>query len=173
MKLETVVGGLAVIFLATTFCTRRPAAPPTAKLSDQEASAVAAAEMFIRENGYTDQAADPAKVQWGIMDDVSRDVGVPAAEVLRWRRKSVVAQAYGLSRHRGRGRPGWTVYFEHDPEFLSRLREAPPKPSEATGRAVEVSPDLTELEMPHLDIFLKTAELVLRPPAVAPGARQR
>jgi len=126
-------------------------------LSAQELRAVAAAEAFIRLNGYTDQPPDLSFVKWDLAE-----AGLAPQEALRMRRNTVLGKAFGLSRNRGSGRAGWTVYFEYHPDFLKSLPRVSDEPRKATGRAVEVSPDLAELEIPHMDIFLSTAEMVFR-----------
>jgi hypothetical protein len=164
------VSGVALLACAVASCRRTPEPPPKPALSAQEVRAVAAAEAFIRQNGYTNQPADPAAVKWDIMEGAIPSAGVPPKVLLQWRRNTVVGQAYGFSRHRSRDRAGWTVYFEHNPAFLKRLPKASTESREVTGRSVEVSPDLTELDMPHMDIILKTAEVVFRrPPQEAEG----
>ena len=165
MKAGAVAVGLLIT--ATLLSCRQTPVPtsPKASLSPPAKRAVAAAETFVRQNGFVDQPADPKAIQWDITEGATPSV-TPEV-ILEHRRHTIVGEAYGLSRGRGTASSGWTVYFEYDPEFLNTLPRGVFEDLGEKGRAVEVSDDFRELRMPNLDIFLRTAEVVLRPPSRA------
>jgi len=172
-SLRTLLILLAVGPMVGLSCHRASAPPSKPVLSPQEARAVAAAETFVRQNGYVDQPADPKVVEWDIMERLSADSGKTQEAILERRRNTILGNAYGLMKGRRENESGWTVIFEHNPEFLKQLPkieypETLPKDvaeslDEETGRAVEVSEDFAEFHMTHQDIYLKAAEIVLRP----------
>jgi hypothetical protein len=159
-----------VVVLAVVSCqgTKPFAEPP---LSAQAIRAVAAAEAFMRQHGYTDQPGDPAAIEREEEYRSLRESGVPITpeRVLRSRRNSVVAKAYGLCRDRGAGRPGWTIYFEHHAGLVKKMHASLLELAEPGGTALGVSPDLTEMALFHMDVRLDTADVVLRPPTKRPS----
>lgn len=148
----------AVLGIVSVGCGARQSQqeePPL--LSQAEARAVAVAERFIRENGYTDQAPEVAKVKWDISEVVTvREVGIPRNTVLSWRKGSIKPSAYGFTNEGYNGVPGWTVYF-----LPARGERLQPHDTRPTGRAVAMSPAFSEVFMPHMDAFLDCAEKVL------------
>jgi hypothetical protein len=165
---------VVLVVFAAASCRR--AAEPASKpdLSAEDLRAIAAAEEFLRKHGYTDQAHDPVA-----LERESRGRGEPVEFILRLRRNRTLGKAYGLSRNVG-GHRGWTVYFAYNGAYLRELamsmrlfRQWEELPWSEAGMAVEVSPDLTKLVVPHLDICLGTAEVVLRPSTSAPEPRPR
>jgi hypothetical protein len=161
--MKLILAGVALLAMGLASCRRGPD-PGTPPLSADDLRAIAAAEEFLRQNGYTDEPHDPAT-----LERLSRDHGQPVELVLRMRRNRTLGKAYGLSRRVGE-RPGWTVYFEYNPVFLRELaarfklfRQSEEVRWPGGGMSVEVSPDLREFVVPHLDICLNAAEVVLHP----------
>jgi hypothetical protein len=150
--------GAAVLTIVCVACGARQSQQKEAPLlSPAEARAVAVAERFVRENGYTEQAPEANRVSWDVMDLVAlRDAGVPADTVLSWRRHTIKPRAYGVTNEGYNNTPGWTVYF-----LPARGIQGAPLESRPTGRAVAMSTAFSDVFMPHLNALLDCAEKVL------------
>lgn len=103
--------------------------------------AVAFAEQFIVQNGYTDLPPDKTKlahetIEWET--DVDR--------MLKQRHNTLEHHAYGILRGRKGGEPGWTVVFCYKGHCGS------------TGRAVTMDLDGSEPRVEHVDFFLRHAK---------------
>jgi hypothetical protein len=105
--------------------------------------AVAIAEKFIAENGYTKiPVADKSKIAFESLEGES-DVDA----ILKSRYNTLQEKAYGIRRDRKADNKGWTVIFRYTD-----------KKQQKNGRAVTMNLDGTNLRVEHQDIFLKAAE---------------
>jgi hypothetical protein len=103
--------------------------------------AVALAEQFIAQNGYTDLPPDKTKLAHETIEwepDVDR--------MLQRRHATLERHAYGILRGRKGGERGWTVVFCYKEHCGS------------TGRAVTMNLDGSEPRVEHVDFFLRYAK---------------
>jgi hypothetical protein len=153
------MSSMAIVLLAAPSCqdTSRPI------LTTLDLRAIAVAEAFVREHGYTDRPADAAAME---QDDEwlsLREMGVPLARVLEVRHNNVVSQAYGLSRNRFGDKPGWTVYFQLHPDHVKKLNAISSERYDSSALALGLNPDFGKPGIFHMDISLASAEIRLRP----------
>jgi len=133
----------------------RPTTPPQATLlpravtfvaaTPEEARAIAAAERFVAENGYT---AAPANLHRMVPELLQN--GLPKPIIEQMRRATLYPKAYGISPEQGLHGPGWTVFFE-----FTR--------GSGTLAGVEMSPDLQRVWMSHYEMRGDAPARVLRP----------
>jgi len=105
-----------------------------------QAEAVAFAEQFIAQNGYSDLPPDKTKLSCETIEwegNVDR--------MLQERHDTLERHAYGVRRGRKGGDPGWTVVFRYKGH------------AGATGRAVTMNLDGSEPRVEHIDFFLRYA----------------
>ena|SRR5258708_2060431 len=103
--------------------------------------AVALAEQFIAQNGYTDLPPDKTKLSYETIE-WERDVD----RMLHQRHDTLERHAYGILRGRKGSEPGWTVVFCYKAHCG------------ATGRAVTMNLDGSEPRVEHVDFFLRHAK---------------
>jgi hypothetical protein len=103
--------------------------------------AVALAEQFIAQNGYTDLPPDKTKLSYETIE-WERDLD----RMLNRRHDTLERRAYGILRGRKGGEPGWTVVFCYKAHCG------------ATGRAVTMNLDGSEPRVEHVDFFLRRAK---------------
>jgi hypothetical protein len=118
-------------FLALTVCSAAAAQPPLS-----EADAVAVAEQFVADNGYTDLPADLSKMKLELLDQLrKRSLAKIAAE----RHGQLERNAWGVLRGRANA-PGWTVAFRYRStgRFLTLSAEIE---NSDLGRAVTMDSD--------------------------------
>ena len=112
--------------------------PQKRRLTQSEA--VALAERFIAENGYTDLPPDKTKLSYETIEWESN-----VDLMLKQRHNTLERRAYGVRRG-GKGESGWTVAF--------RYKRHPG----ATGRAVTMNLDGTKARVEHQDFILRYAK---------------
>jgi hypothetical protein len=110
-----------------------------------ESEAVALAEQFIAQNGYTDLPPDKNKlfyetIEWESNIDL----------MLQERHDTLERRAYGVHEGRKGGEPGWTVVFRYKRPRGPRAR--------STGRAVTMNLDGSKPRVEHVDFFLRYAK---------------
>jgi hypothetical protein len=98
-------------------CSKPAAAPPHGPPLTQ-AQAVALAERFVVENGYTAQAAKGGRLDSESLDTI---LGLARSEQLQLRSGSLVGKAIGAKPLNHRQEPGWSIAFDYagqpgDPE---------------------------------------------------------
>jgi hypothetical protein len=108
-----------------------------------EAQAVELAEKFIAQNGYTDLPPEKDKIVYESFEWV-----VKVDEMLKRRHNTLKREAYGLSRGRKNGAPGWTVVFRASGDD-GRGKQ---------GRAVTMNPDGRKMRVEHLSFILSRVE---------------
>lgn len=108
-----------------------------------EAQAVALAEKFVAQNGYTDLPPDKDKVMY---ESIERAPNVE--RMLRWRHNTLERKAYGVGRGRKGGAPGWTVVF----------RAAGDDGRGDRGRAVTMNLDGSKMRVEHVSFILSRVE---------------
>lgn len=134
LKLRTVVVFLALVSAPLSDAQMK-------KLS--EAQAVALAEKFIAQNGYTDLPPEKDKIV-----NESLELVPKVDEMLRRRHNSLKREAYGVSRGRKNGAPGWTVVFQvAGDDGKGRL-----------GRAVTMNSDGRKMRVEHVPFILRRVD---------------
>jgi hypothetical protein len=130
--------------LALAACeTEQPPVYP--EPTPEEARAIAVAERFIVEQGYTTAIPHPDAIVPGLLQG-----HLPVSVIWEMRHDTIRPQAYGIAVERQRSFVGWTVFFEYT--------------TSAEGLAgVEVTPDYREAFMSHYEMRLDAPEKVLRP----------
>jgi len=106
-----------------------------------QSQAVALAEQFIAQNGYTDLPPDKTKLAYETIE-WERD----ADRMLQQRHDTLERHAYGVLRGRKGGEPGWTVVFCYKAHCGS------------AGRAVTMNLDGSEPRVEHVDFRLGHAK---------------
>jgi len=120
---------------------------------------VVLAEAFVRDNCYTHLPCDVSRLQPEFMEPRGRP-----ELVLRLRRNSLKAAAYGLSRGtRGGVDPAWTVFFEPTEEYPRSVGRTDGS-ARPHLRGLYVSPSFQVLHMEHLDLRRDAAEKLIPPP---------
>ncbi len=155
-------------------CGERASQDPGPSLSAEQCQAIALAERFVVENGYTDAppSKDPSKIQREVTDQF----GTTEA-ILQMRRGTLLRHAVGLMRETtpNDGR-AWAVVFRPD---WTRVRDLIPEDVLAAhrsdGRAIYVSlPSEVfiihmAVDMTKVDILLPSPEQTQRECAATPG----
>jgi hypothetical protein len=126
-----------------------------------ESEAVARAEQFVIENGYTELPADLAKVELEITDHPRK---VPIAKIAARRRGELEKDAWGVARGRRGGSPGWTVAFRYGSRMRGRSMLDPSDTilSADNGRGVTMDPDGENIVIEHVDIRLSAVKRIHR-----------
>ncbi len=154
MKLFSAAALLIIIFFVGS-CSR-PTESNTTKVAGTktqetktaemgESQAVQLAETFIALNGYTDLPPDREHLAYETIEWESN-----VDETLRMRHDTLERKAYGLSRGRKDGSPGWTVVFQY--RHLSHRQKS------ENGRAVTMNSDGGEMRVEHVDYILGKVE---------------
>ena len=110
-----------------------------------QAEAVALAEQFIAQNGYTDLPPDKTKLSYENIEwesDVDR--------LLKQRHNTLERRAYGFLQSRKSNKSGWTIVF--------RYKNPSGRQARATGRAVTMNLDGSSPLVEHEDFFLRYAK---------------
>ena len=123
------------------------AQPPEAQRALTREEAVAVAERFVRDNGYTDAPKEELKVD---LDFESIEFAADREELLRQRKNSLQPKAIGAKQTSS----GWGVAFDHF------------KPQSDTCRVVTMRLDGSEIRVQHQD-GLREFWLGLGEPATA------
>jgi len=110
-----------------------------------QSEAVALAEQFIAQNGYTDLPPDKTKLSYETIEWESN-----VDRMLKGRHDTLQRRAYGVVRGRKGGDLGWTIVF--------RYRGSSGRGARATGRAVTMNLDGSGLRVEHVDFFLRYAK---------------
>ena len=113
---------------------------PSQKRRLTQSEAVALAEQFIAQNGYTDLPPDKTKLSYETIEWESN-----VSRMLQERHNTLERHAYGVRRGR-KGGPGWTVAFRYKGH------------AGATGRAVTMNLDGSEPRVEHVDFILRYAK---------------
>ena len=109
-----------------------------------QAEAVALAEQFIEQNGYTDLPPDKTKLSYETIEWESN-----VDKMLEQRHDTLERNAYGFRSGRRGREPGWTVVF--------RFKHPGDPQMESTGRAVTMNLDGSKPRVEHVDFILKYA----------------
>ena len=112
-----------------------------------QSEAVALAEQFIVQNGYTDLPPDKTKLSYETIEWESN-----VDRMLKERHGTLESRAYGIVRGRKGGSAGWTVVFRYTHPIDRRAR--------STGRAVTMNLDGSEPRLEHVDFFLRYAQKI-------------
>ena len=131
---RTIVAAASLLLLVSVV-----AHPQKRRLTQSEA--VALAEQFIAQNGYTDLPPDKTKLSYETIELESN-----VDRMLQQRHGTLERRAYGIVRGRKGGDPGWTVVFRYKGH------------TDATGRAVTMNLDGTEPRVEHVDFKLRYAK---------------
>jgi hypothetical protein len=124
-------------------------------LSRQQCNAIAAAEEFIADNGYTESPPSTDAAKWRPELQEER---LPLAAVVASRRGQLLQGATGLFPGRAGEGEGWTILFKYRQQPGNRK----PGSSGEYGRGVYVPErDATELFIQQLSIKLDTATIRL------------
>ena len=102
-----------------------------------EAEAIKLAERFIVQNGYTDLPPDKSKLA-----NESFELAESVEEMLKMRYDTLEPKAYGVSRSRKGGSPGWTVVFRYKHPSSQQMRR--------NGRAVTMNLDGGDMRVEHV-----------------------
>ena len=106
-----------------------------------QSEAVALAEQFIAQNGYTDLPPDKTKLSYETIEWESN-----VDRILQQRHNTLERRAYGVRRGRKGGDPGWTVAFCYKGHCGT------------TGRVVTMNLHGTEPRVEHVDFILRYAK---------------
>ena len=109
-----------------------------------QAEAVALAEQFVAQNGYTDLAPDKTKLSSETIEWESN-----VDRMLQERHGTLERRAYGIVRGRKGGSAGWTVVFRYTHPIDRHAR--------STGRALTMNLDGSEPRVEHVDFLLRYA----------------
>jgi len=110
-----------------------------------QSEAVALAERFIAENGYTDLPPDKTKLFYESIEWESN-----VDKLLEQRHDTLERRAYGFRSGRKGGEPGWTIVFRYKYADDEQMRSA--------GRAVTMNLDGSKPRVEHVDFILKYAK---------------
>jgi CubicO group peptidase (beta-lactamase class C family) len=110
-----------------------------------ESEAVALAERFIAENGYTDLPPDKTKLSHETIEWESN-----TDKMLEQRHDTLERRAYGVRSGRKGSEPGWTVVFRYKHPGDGRSR--------SNGRAVTMNLDGSKPRVEHVDFILRYAK---------------
>lgn len=154
MKLFSVAALIVIIFFVGS-CSKRiepntnkvagTKNPELKKAEIGESQAVQLAETFIALNGYTDLPPDREQLA---NESIEWEPNVD--EMLRMRNNTLERKAFGLSRGRKDGSPGWTVVFQYRHQSHRQKGE--------NGRAVTMNRDGGETRVEHVDYILGKVE---------------
>ncbi|HEY0050930.1 MAG TPA: hypothetical protein VGB68_16675 [Pyrinomonadaceae bacterium] len=129
------------------------------KAETPEEKAVRLAEEFVRQNGYTDAAADENNLSRETVEFYE-----DPDDLLKQRRNSLEPKAYGISPGARGNKKGWTVVFRYSGRFRDNL-EAKDKSTgnlEKGGRAVTMNENFQNLLVEHKDFRLEKIEKKLQ-----------
>src|SRR4051794_12592411 len=107
-----------------------------------QSEAVAFAERFIAQNGYTDLPPNRKKLSYESIEWESN-----LNEMLRQRHDTVERHAYGFVRGRNGGEPGWMIVF--------RFKHPEDDDERKLGRAVTMNLDGSKPRVEHVDFILQ------------------
>ena len=129
----------AFTLLAVSCATRCTYSGPAKASPLSKAEAVALAEKFILENGYT--SVEPGWFQAKVNTE-SLNFGLSREETLRLRKGQLSGKAIGIRSDTQRdGKPGWSVAFDY----------AKGDPAPTTCRVVRMHADGTDLYVQHVE----------------------
>ncbi len=137
---------MRVFFLAIILALLSPLQSALAQPLPQEA-AVALAEEFIVENGYTKATRDRIKQQL-VFESIER--AHTRDEMLRRRYNTLSPKAIGAKRGRKGSNDGWSIAFDHVPAS---------RDEQATCRVVTMNADGSDIRIEHVDGFRKAFAL--------------
>ena len=109
-----------------------------------QSEAVALAEQFIAQNGYTDLPPDKTKLSHETIEWESN-----TDKMLEQRHDTLERRAYGVRAGRKGREPGWTVVFRYKHPGGRLMR--------SNGRAVTINIDGSEPRVEHVDFILRYA----------------
>ena len=112
-----------------------------------ESEAIALAEQFVAQNGYTDVPPDKTKLSYATIEWQSN-----VDRMLQERRGTLERRAYGIVSGRKGDSRGWTVVFRYTHPIDRRAR--------STGRVVTMNLDGSEPRVEHVDFFLRYARRI-------------
>jgi len=102
-------------------------------------AAVALAETFIVENGYTDAPADRIKPR---LDGESIEWTNVRDEILKHRHRTLLAKAIGAKKGRRGDKAGWSIAFDYAPEVAG---------ADDVCRVVTMDADGSNMRVEHVD----------------------
>jgi hypothetical protein len=109
-----------------------------------QSEAIALAERFIAENGYTDLSPDKTKLSYETIEWESN-----VDKMLEQRHDTLERRAYGVVSRRKGGEPGWTIVF--------RYKHPRDRQTRSNGRAVTMNLDGSKPRVEHVDFILRFA----------------
>lgn len=109
-----------------------------------QSEAVALAEQFVAQNGYTDLPPDKTTLS---SETIEWETNVDRR--LQERHGTLERRAYGIVSGRKGRSPGWTVVFRYTHPIDRHAR--------STGRAVTMNLDGSDARVEHVDFFLRYA----------------
>ncbi len=110
-----------------------------------ESEAVALAEKFIVQNGYTDLPPDKTKLSY---ESIEWEANVD--RMLELRHDTLERRAYGVLSGRRGQKSGWTVVF--------RYKHPSDEQTRSNGRAVTMNLDGSKPRVEHVDFILRYAK---------------
>src|SRR5882672_7653488 len=127
-----------------------------------EAEAVAVAEQFVADNGYTDRPADLSKLKLELLDSLSK---TSLARIAAGRHGQLERNAWGVLRVRSRA-PGWTVVFRYRSQAngnaLLLTEEGEQIEDPDLARAVTMDPDGGNIRIEHKEFYASAAKRIRR-----------
>ncbi len=109
-----------------------------------QSEAIALAERFIAENGYTDLPPDKTKLSYETIEWESN-----VDKMLEQRHDTLERRAYGVLSGRKGDAAGWTVVF--------RYKHPRDRQTRSNGRAVTMNLDGSQPRVEHVDFILRFA----------------
>jgi hypothetical protein len=135
------------------------AGPP---LSQDEA--VALAEQFVTDNGYTDLPPNLAKVKLEFINDMAaRSRKESLAAIVRRRHGELERHAWQVLSGRRHAR-GWTIVFRFPTTAHGGFTLSEDIESSNRGRAVTMDPDGGNIRMEHVDVRVDLTSNIRRRP---------
>jgi hypothetical protein len=111
------------------------------KMGLTEVQAVEWAERFIAQNGYTDLPHDRDHITHEAVEWKSE-----LNQLLKMRHDTLERKAFGISRGRKGGQPGWTVVFRYRNPSHGEMNK--------TARAITMNRDGSDMRVEHIDFIL-------------------
>lgn len=129
------------------------------KAETPEEKAARLAEEFVRQNGYTDAAADENNLSHETIEFYE-----DSDDLLKQRRNSLEPKAYGISPGARGNKKGWTVVFRYSGRFRDNFKAKDKMVSdpEKGGRAMTMDENFQNLLVEHKDFWLEKVEKKLQ-----------
>lgn len=160
---------LVAIVMSLPACRAPESQTAPLRLTTSQCAAISAAEEFIASHGYT--ARPPTATAEELARSNTSDF--PLEKILPLRRASMRPHAVGISHGVAIGRPGWTVVFESNPDWVKRHSDAP-RPEEhaaPVGAGVQVPVD-GNITLEQVGYLMSAIEIRLPDPGMVQRACQ-